>query len=192
MMKSFSMALVALAMSAGTLFAHSAAAGTIIPFTGTGTVELGLPCPPPPALPLDCPLTATGTYVDTTGTYGPWTYTFHFMVLSANQPSPTQFLNAGTFTFDDPSAANNDFFGSSTGVFDVSTFTATLNYVVNGGTGAFAGASGVGVGFSQIDAFDPRFAYVEIGQFVIPAPGTLALLALGLMPLVVSGWRKRA
>jgi hypothetical protein len=188
MPKILSLTFASLAVAAATLFAPQAWSGIVISVAGSGQVLPGVDCPPPPALPLDCELTATGKYLDTTGTYGPWVFTSPFTAFSANQPSPTQFLNAGTFTYDDPSALNNDFFGTFTGVFDASTFTALHSYVITGGTGVFAGAGGTGTGSVQIN---PDLTYVERARFHVPEPRTLALLLAGLVPLLVDRRRER-
>jgi len=181
------MSFASLAVAAATLLASPAWSGIVISVTGSGQVLPGVDCPLPPALPLDCELTATGTYLDTTGIYGPWIFTSPFMTFSANQPSPTQFLNAGTFVYDDPSPANNDFFGSFTGVFDASTFIALHSYVITGGAGVFAGASGTGTGSVQIN---PYLTYVETTRFHVPEIGTLALLLAGLVAVFVERRRK--
>jgi hypothetical protein len=51
-------------------------------------------------------------------------------------------------------------------------------YLITGGTGAFAGVTGVGTGTVQVNPL--TLQYVDATRFVIPLPSTLALLALGV------------
>jgi len=166
------------------------AAGTTISIGGTGSVTPDASCPAPPLPPFDCPLLATGTGVDASGLYGPWSFSSPFTLFSADPVSPTMFRNGGTFYYNDLTAANNDFFGTFTGVFDLMTFSANHSYVITGGTGAFAGASGFGTGSVQINPID--FSYAETTSFVIPLPSTLALFAVAVVVLLGSARRKRA
>lgn len=168
-------------------FAQLANAGTIISVTGSGSVAVDPSCGPPPFF--DCPLTATGTAVDASSTFGPWNFSSPFMLFSADPVSATVFRNGGTFYYDDPSPANNDFFGTFSGLFDLATFTAVHTYLITGGTGAFAGASGRGTGSVVVNPAD--FTYVETARFHIPLPSTLALLAVALVALAGSFTRKR-
>jgi hypothetical protein len=121
------------------------------------------------------------------------------------------FMGAGTFSFDDPSPANNDFFGTWTNVLfppdPVSGIAhSTFQSVVTGGTGIFAG--GVGTGASEGDVvvapfgFDqqglPLFgaacdqappglgSYCDRGRFVITEPASLPLLALALAVVIAA------
>ncbi|MGZ8254525.1 MAG: hypothetical protein ACXWVT_06715 [Burkholderiaceae bacterium] len=171
----------ALAVFASTLFAPLASA-LVISFTNVGTVLPSAGCPPPPALPLDCLITATGTVTDVDGIYGPWQFQSDFTTLSAGQPSPTQFLVTGTFVWDDPSAANNDIAGTVAGIFDLSTFSTTFDYTITGGTGAFAGATGHGNSLVLVNLLNGT--YTETGRLVIPEPATLALLLCALLPVI--------
>jgi hypothetical protein len=142
------------------------------------------PCPPPPALPLNCDITAMGQAQTVTGDmFSPWQFLSVFQISDA-------FAITGTFLFDDPSAANNDFFGTITGLFDPTTFSSMIDSIVTGGTGMFANATGWGKEVVQIipsNAGPPT--YVSRGQFSIPEPSTAALL-LGAA-LVVGSLRRR-
>ena len=93
------------------------------------------PCPPPPALPLNCDITAIGQAQTISGDmFSPWQFLSVFQISGA-------FAITGTFLFDDPSAANNDFFGTITGIFDPTTFSSMIDSIVTGGTGMFANAT---------------------------------------------------
>jgi hypothetical protein len=124
-------------------------------------------------------------------------------------------LGSGTFLFDDPGAANNDFFGSWTNVLtppDPVTGIAQsfFEYTVSGGFGIFAGATGFGM--SSLDVVVapfgfqdgvPLFAaacpgaparigsFCERGTFTIDEPDTALLAALALVALAF-GARSRA
>jgi len=171
----------ALAVFASALFAPLASA-VVISFSNVGTVVPGAGCPPPPALPLDCLITATGTVTDVGGTYGPWLFQSDFTTHSSGQPSPTQFLVTGTFLWDDPTAANNDIAGTVAGIFDISTLSTTFDYTITGGAGAFAGATGFGNSLVLVNLLN--LSYTETGRLVIPEPATLALLLCALLPLI--------
>lgn len=176
----------AIALLASTPFVPPAGA-VVIEFANTGFVTPSAACPPPPALPLDCALTATGDVVGVDGVYGPWLFSSPFMAASAGQPSPTQFLVSGTFLFDDPAPSNNDLFGTVAGIFDVVTFSTTFAYTVTGGSGAFAGASGTGSSLVQINPLN--LTYFESGTLSIPEPATLTLVLGALLPLVLARTR---
>ncbi len=120
-----------------------ASAEVIFSFENQGIVLPAASCPPPPALPLGCDLTALGTATSTSDpTLAPWDFLSVFQI--GAPLSMTTFATAGTFSFDDTSAANNDFFGFLTGVFDAATFQATISYTVTGGTGLFSSGHGLG------------------------------------------------
>jgi hypothetical protein len=144
-----------------------------------------------------CSFMATGAATATSGSIsplpGPWTFTTVFALVE--QLSPTTFRLAGTFSFDDPSAANNDFSGLVAGVFDAVTFTDNNMYRITAGSGLFAGGTGFGSSIVQIIQQGPNqpLAFTETGQFSIGEPGSLALLGLGVMALAWRRWRgKRA
>lgn len=142
------------------------------------------PCPPPPALPLSCDITALGLAQTISGDlFSPWQFLSVFQISNA-------FAVTGTFLFDDPSPANNDFFGTITGLFDVNTFSSMIDYVVTGGSGVFASARGYGSGRVQIiPSNDGPPTYVERGQFSIPEPTTTGLLLVA--GLLVGALRRR-
>lgn len=129
------------------------------------------PCPPPPALPLNCDITALGQAQTTSGDmFAPWQFMSVFQINDA-------FAITGMFAFDDPSSANNDFFGTITGVFNPQTFSSMIDSIVTGGTGVFAFASGWGKEVVQIlPSNEGPPAFVSRGQFSIPEPSTAGLL----------------
>jgi hypothetical protein len=175
---------VALVLLAAMLVAP-AARSIVIDYTATIAATPGAACAPAP-VPLDCTINSVATYTDLSGTFGPWATTAAFMILSAGQPSPTQFLTAGTFAFDDTTASNNDFFGSFVGVFDAVTLSAVLDYTITGGSGAFTGATGSGTGFLQVLALGVvPVPIVERGRLLIPEPATLVLLGVAMLVLRV-------
>jgi PEP-CTERM motif len=149
-----------------------------------GVVLPAASCPPPPALPLGCDLTALGTATSTSDpTLGPWDFLSVFQV--GAPLSMTTFATAGTFSFNDTSAANNDFFGIFTGVFDAATFQATNSSTVTGGTGLFSSGHGFGTEFVSIfPSMSGPPTYIAPGEYRIPEPSSIVLLGLGLLALV--------
>jgi len=160
-----------------------ASAAVTFSYENQGSVLSAANCPPPPALPLGCDLTALGTAVSTSDpTLGPWDFTSVFQI--GAPLSMTTFETAGTFSFEDSTLANNDFFGIFTGVFDAATFQATNSSTVTGGTGLFSSGHGFGTGFISIfPSQSGPPTYIERGQFRIPEPSSIVLLGLGLLAL---------
>jgi hypothetical protein len=140
-----------------------------------------------------CSLTALGTATATSGTIsplpGPWNFSAVFALVEAL--SATTFRATGTFSFDDPSAANNDFSGVVDGIFDSVALTNTTTYRITAGSGLFAGGTGFGSSLIQVipQGTNQPFAFTEIGQFAIAEPGSLALLGLGVVGLACRKWR---
>ena len=102
---------------------------------------------------------------------------------------------AGTFEFtttDLMSTLTGDLSGSF-GNDDILTAGGqfSVDYNISGGTGAFAGANGFGLAFVDFNPTGTPDNYQEIGllAFTVPTPGTLALLALGLLAVAVSRHR---
>jgi hypothetical protein len=179
----------AIALLALGLASASPVNADILSITTTGFVTPSATCPPPPSPAFDCLLTASGTGIDALGTFGPWTFSSPFMLFSANPVSATEFHNGGTFSYDDSSPSNNDFFGTFSGVFDLATFTAIHTYVVTGGTGEFAVGRGFGTGIVQVNPLD--LTYVERVSFAIPVPSTLVLLPLAVVVCTFARSRRR-
>jgi hypothetical protein len=142
------------------------------------------PCPPPPALPLNCDITAMGQARTVSGDiFSPWQFLSVFQISAA-------FAITGTFLFDDPSAANNDFFGTITGVFNPQTFSSMIDSIVTGESGVFAFASGWGQEVVQIiPSNEGPLTHVSRGQFSIPEPSTAGLLLVA--GLLVGVLRRR-
>ena len=175
------------------LIASPAAAGIIFNYEQIGST-VPSDCPPGfPAQPLCSIIDATGIANDVSNVIpGEWSVTLHGQVLF--------FAGSGTFSFDDVSSANNDFFGTWTNVLFPPNASgiahSTFEWIVTGGTGIFAGLSGFGTSMGDVviapAGFDlegvPIFAaacpgaqpslgsYCDRGLFVIPEPGTLLLL----------------
>ena len=167
-------------------------------FSGMGTVA-ALDCPPGfPPQPLCVDINGPGVANDVPDTIpGSWTTSLLGRILF--------FAGSGTFSYDDPSAANNDFFGTWQDVLgapDASGIAQALfTYQVLGGSGIFAGLTGTGTSIVDVvvapAGFDnaglPIFAsacaggpsgvgaYCENGHFAIDEPATLALVSLTLV-----------
>ena len=202
MMRFLSIALVA------ALIASPAAAGIVFNYAQIGST-VPSECPPGfPAPPLCNIIDATGIANDVPNAIpGEWSVTLHGQVLF--------FAGTGTFSFDDLSSANNDFFGTWTNVLFPPNASGlahtTFEWTVTGGTGIFAGLSGVGTSMGDVviapAGFDseggPIFvaacpgaqpgigSYCDSGRFVIPEPGTVMLLLAAALAAGI-GFRGRA
>jgi hypothetical protein len=170
-------AMKSIAAAAVLCMSASAWAATSFTFVNEGVALPAVPpasnaCPPPPALPLNCDITALGKAETVSGDlFSPWNFSSVFQIGNA-------FAVSGTFLFDDPSPANNDFFGTITGLFNPNTFSSVIDYVVTGGSGVFASGRGLGSGVVQIiPSQSGPPTYVERGQFSIPEPATVGMLA---------------
>ncbi len=99
----------------------------------------------------------------------------------------TQLLT-GSFSFTTTDLAST-LFGTLSGSADSADFLATggqlsIDYAIEGGSGAFTGASGFGLAFLNYDTTAGLFDnYTESGllNFTVPAPGSLALAAAALL-----------
>ena len=178
-----------MSVAAALLLAGAAHAAVSFTFVNAGVALPAIPpapnpCPPPPALPLNGDITAIGQAQTISGDmFSPWQFLSVFQISGA-------FAITGTFLFDDPSAANNDFFGTITGIFDPTTFSSMIDSIVTGGTGMFANATGWGKEVVQIiTSNEGPPTHVSRGQISLPEPSTAAPL-LGAA-LVVGALRRR-
>ena len=193
---------------AAALIASPATAGIVFNYEQIGST-VPSDCPPGfPAQPLCSIIDATGIANDVpNGIPGEWSVTLHGQVLF--------FAGTGTFSFDDVSSADNDFFGTWTNVLFAPNASGiahtTFEWTVTGGTGIFTGLSGFGTSMGDVviapAGFDtqgvPIFvaacpgaqpgvgSYCDSGRFVIPEPGTLMLLLAAALAGGI-GFRGRA
>jgi hypothetical protein len=186
--------LLACLLAVGLFHSAPACATIIFGFSSEGIVFPANPaCTDPLA---GCQLTAQGTATATAGNIsplpGPWDFTATLALVAPL--SPTTFRATGVFSFDDPSAADNDFSGLLEGIFDSTTFTNSMSYEVTAGSGLFAGRTGSGSSLIQViqQGMNQPFAFVETGSFAIPEPTALALVGLGLFALLLCRSRMRS
>jgi len=189
---------------AAALIASPATAAIVFNYEQIGSTSV-TDCPPQfPAPPLCSIIDATGIANDVPDVIpSQWLVTLHGQVLF--------FQGSGNFLFDDVSPSNNDFFGTWTNVLfppDPSGVAHSIfQWVVTGGSGIFAGESGFGTSMGDVviapAGIDPQGmpifvaacseaqpglgSYCDRGIFVIPEPGTLALL---LAALAGVSWRR--
>ena len=159
----------------------------------------------------DAFLEGSGITVHDAGTgAGAWSGT----LIDSPFPLPTQPLSLLTvvnFSFDSlNNALSGDFeftaaadFGSTlsgwvTGSFLSGDFDSggqlALDYNIQNGSGQFLRASGFLISLLDVTALGGGFgSYSEVasGQFVVPAPGTLALAAVGLLALALRRSRRQ-
>lgn len=199
--------LLSVALTTGLLLAAPPAWSIAFDFTSTGQVvasDCGFPLPPQP-LCVDIAGPAQANDVPD-AIPGSWVTTLAGQVLF--------FVGNGTFYYDDPSVANNDFFGTwhdVLGAPDASGIAqADFTYVVLGGSGIFAGLTGSGTSIVHVvvapAGFDPNGApifaaacpgspagiggFCESGHFDITEPQTAALLALAAFALRLASRRR--
>lgn len=111
---------------------------------------------------------------------------------------PLTRLLSGQFSFTRSTDLGATLFGQVTGTTsDGDVFTEggqyALDYTIEGGTGDFAGAVGVGLSFLQVDPAGLPDNYSEAGLLVfeVAEPATLPLLAAALA-LLAAGRRRRS
>lgn len=172
--------------------ASAAQAAAIVEWSTTGTVGPTDPvaCADPFA---GCALTAVGVATSVGGSLtplpGPWAFSSEFRLVAPL--SPTTFRTEGTFLFDDPSAADDDLYGYTIGVFDATTFSNTMDWFVTGGGGRFAGLNGTGRSLVQVIPTPAGFAYVDNGRMAVPEPASIALFGMAVAGLAAGTRRRR-
>ena len=107
-----------------------------------------------------------------------------------------QGLLNGDFEFTDANDFGSTLTGLVTAMFLSGGFDTggqlSLDYTILAGTGGFGGASGSLISLVDImAATDGSYREVAVGQFSVPEPGSLLLVAGALAMLVVPGARRR-
>jgi hypothetical protein len=98
----------------------------------------------------------------------------------------------GSFEFSTTDLASTLFGTLSGSYFDADILNTggqfSVDYTILGGTGLFSAASGFGLSFVDYNPAGTFNNYAEAGllNFTVPAPGSLALAAAGLLALAVS------
>jgi hypothetical protein len=171
------------------LLAIPVAHATIIDFQNLGFLIPSDCAPPAPPQPLCVVVHAEGI-ATAAGGNGSWKYTADGQGLFG--------IGGGTWDFDDLGPGNNDLFGTFAIAFSLpdafGVVTANIGYLVTGGRGIFAGATGSGESIDTINASppsNPLGAFVEVGELRIPEPATYALLPMGLFMLGFALRRRR-
>ena len=155
------------------------ASGHFIQFQTTGLTFPSDCTPPLPPQPLCVVVHADGTLVALAGDVpGSWHYVADGQGLFG--------VGGGTWSLDDLGPGNNDLFGTFTIQFTPpdagGIIVATIDYLVTGGMGIFAGLTGAGSSVDLINGYppsNPLGAFVETGFLAVPEPPTVALLVVG-------------
>lgn len=185
---------------AGWIMPAAAAPAVVFDYTITG----GLLTPQDPACPnplAGCTMDVTGIAVGTLSGALSVVAEWDFMaVMSLTPVSATEWSNRGLYHFTRrPSAPGDEpvsIDGLFTGVFDITTFTAAIDYEVVPGSGLLADLPGSGRSAVTIIPGPNGNSFNEQGRFEfgertpVPLPATPALAALALLLAAVSGRRR--
>ena len=160
-----------------------------------------------PAVHAQAPLPFSATYTGFANISGPDASGDLFVTSTLNDPLAsfgltqalfTQTVNVfanpntivGTSIFQTPGGAGNALFtsysGTATGINPPTNFVTTGGgtFLFTGGTGAFVGATGEGTWTVSADLSTNAVTTTFVGTVnIIPEPGTVGLLASGLLPL---------
>ena len=183
------------------LFAATTAPAWAMSVTFSGTTTNGGlpsmpggPCGPAPELSVSIgPAGATGT-----SNFGDFSFTASHC-LPGPPPGP---YNQGIFdfTFTDGSHIGDQLTGTYTGLLTATAtmgvFANTQDYVITGGTGAFADASGsfIGTGTLTRIVSPPSVMQTQtfMGSVNLPEPSTWAMMLAGLLGLAWYSLRRKA
>lgn len=131
---------------------------------------------PPPGLQI------SGTLTDPNASFGLTNMAFSVFLNVANSPNT---LDNGAFTLSGagPDKLFATYTGTATGPGADNIVDLSANYIVTGGEGAFAGATGSGVWTGQANVATGQDVHVLTGAVTtngaIPEPNSLVLLSLG-------------
>lgn len=161
------------------LFGATALSAAVIPFSGTGSVA---PTGPPDSGGNLTLQVLPGTAYTLGGVTG-WQLTSTF---TSNLGTGA---GAGTFSF---YRGADSLFGTITTAFGPAPGQFALTYLVQSGTGIYAGQDGTGSSIVQLlgDPNSPPTAFSETGSLqVVPEPATFACAGIGLA--AIAAWHRR-
>ena len=117
-----------------------------------------------------------------------WTFSLSFRAING--------IGSGTWKLSDLSPAGNDLFGTSTHMqeaFSANLLRDTVQIVISGGSGIFAGATGTGLATAYINVANGTAVDSSVFSVtLVPEPSTLALMVIGLLTVSMLASRRRS